>query len=86
MEGRLADEYLEEATRVCFTDEPPLLIDVSKLQSADTDGFAFLATMLDGGGRVEGLSENLAIRVSQLREGVGGVFVTNSLADMKGRT
>ena len=72
MVGRLAGEFLEEATRVCFTDEPPLLIDVSELQSADTDGLAFLATILDGGGMVEGLSEYLAIRVSHLREGPSG--------------
>ncbi len=72
MVGRLAGEVLEEAERVCLSAEPPLLIDASGLQSADTDGLAFLATILDGGGRVEGLSEYLAMRVHSLREGRGG--------------
>ncbi len=72
MVGRLAGEFLEEATRVCFTDEPPLLIDVSELQSADTDGLAFFVKILERGGRVEGLSEYLAMRVRSLREGRGG--------------
>jgi hypothetical protein len=54
MAGRLAGEVLEEAERVCFTDKPHLLIDARKLQGADADGIAFLATILDGGGRVEG--------------------------------
>ncbi len=68
MVGQLAGECLEEATRVCFSAEPPLLIDASGLQGADADGCAFLATILDGGGRVEGLSEYLSMRVDSLRE------------------
>ncbi len=72
MAGRLAGEVLEEARRVCLTDEPHLLIDTSELQSADADGVAFLATLLDGGGSVDGLSEYLAMRVRSLREGRGG--------------
>ena len=72
MAGRLAGEVVEEARRVCFTDKPHLLIDASELQSADADGVAFLATLLDGGGRVDGLSEYLAMRVRSLRERRGG--------------
>ena len=49
MAGRLAGESLKEATKVCFTDDPPQLIDASELRSADADGLAFLATILDGG-------------------------------------
>ena len=72
MAGRLAGEFLEEAERACISAEPPLPIDASELQSADMDGLAFLATILDGGGKVEGLSEYLTIRVSHLREGPRG--------------
>lgn len=70
--GRLAGDFLEEARRVCFTDKPHLLIDASELQSADADGVTFLATILDGGGRVEGLSEYIAMRVRSVREGRSG--------------
>ncbi len=72
MAGRLAGDQLEEARRVCLTDKPHLLIDASELQSADADGVAFLATILDGGGRVEGLSAYVAMRLRSLREGRGG--------------
>ena len=72
MAGRLAGDFLEEARRVCFTDKPHLLIDASELQSADADGIAFLAAILDGGGRVDGLSEYLSMRVASLREGRSG--------------
>ena len=71
IEGGLADEFLEEAERVCLPAQPPLLIDESELQSADANGLVLLATIIDGGGRVEGLSEYLAMRVSSLREGRG---------------
>ncbi len=72
MAGRLAGDQLEEVRRVCFSAESPLLIDASGLQGAAADGFAFLATILDGGGRVEGLSKYLSMRVSSLREGRSG--------------
>ncbi len=72
MVGRLAGEFLEEAERVCLSAEPPLLIDANALQSADTDGLAFFVKILERGGRVEGLSEYLAMRVRSLREGRGG--------------
>ena len=72
MAGRLACEFLKEAERVCLSVERPLLIDASGVQSADPDGLAFLAWILDGGGRVESLSEYLAMRVSRLREGPSG--------------
>ena len=68
MAGRLAGEFVGEAEQVCRPAEPPLRIDASELQSADADGVAFLATILDGGGRVEGLSKYLSMRVSSLRE------------------
>ncbi len=63
---------MEEARQVCFTDKPHLLLDASELSDADADGIAFLAAILDGGGRVDGLSEYLAMRVRSLREGRGG--------------
>ncbi len=72
MAGRLAGEVLEEAERVRLSAEPPLLIDARKLQGADADGIAFLAAILDGGGRVDGLSEYLSMRVASLREGRSG--------------
>ncbi len=72
MTGRLAGEVLEEAERVRLSVEPPVLIDARKLQGADADGIAFLAGILDGGGRVDGLSEYLSMRVASLREGRSG--------------
>ncbi len=67
--GHLACDGVEEAERVRLSAESPLLIDTSELQSADADGLAFLAKILDGGDGVEGLSEYLAMRVRYLREG-----------------
>ncbi len=72
MAGRLAGEFVGEAEQVCRPAEPPLRIDASELQSADADGVAFLATILDRGGRMEGLSEYLAMCVSSVREGRRG--------------
>ena len=72
MAGRLAYEFLGEAEQVCRPAEAPLRIDASELQSADADGVAFLATILDRGGRMEGLSEYLAMCVSSVREGRRG--------------
>ena len=72
MAGRLAGEFVGEAEQVCRPAEPPLRLDARQLQSADADGVAFLATILDGGGRVDGLSEYLAMRVASLREGRSG--------------
>ena len=66
--GRLADEFVSEAERVCLSAEAPLLIDATGLQDADADGFALLAKILAGGGRIEGLSTYLAMRIEALRE------------------
>jgi hypothetical protein len=69
--GRLADEFVGEAERVCLSAEAPLLIDATGLQEADADGIALLAKILAGGGRIEGLSRYLAMRVEALRERAG---------------
>ncbi len=69
--GRLADEFVSEAERVCPSAEAALLIDATELQEADADGLALLAKILAGGGRIEGLSKYLAMRVEALREGGG---------------
>ena len=69
--GRLANEPVSEAERVCLSAEAPLLIAATGLQEADADGFALLATILAGGGRIEGLSRYLAMRVEALRERSG---------------
>ena len=66
--GRLADELVSEAERVCLSAEAPLLIDATGLEEADADGLALLAKILAGGGRIEGLSTYLAMRVEALRE------------------
>ncbi len=66
--GRLADEFVSEAERVCLSAETPLLIEATRLQEADADGLAFLAKILAGGGRIEGLSRYLAMRVEALRQ------------------
>ena len=71
MAGRLAGEFLEEAERVCLSAEPPLEVDASGLLSADADGLVLLVKILDGGARVEGLSQYLAMRVRSLRVGAG---------------
>jgi ABC-type transporter Mla MlaB component len=68
MSGRLADEFVAEAKRVCSSAAAPLVIDVTELQHADTDGLALLATLIEGGARVENLSAYLAMRVAPLRE------------------
>jgi hypothetical protein len=49
--GRLADEFVGEAERVCLSAEAPLLIDATGLQEADADGIALLAKILAGGGQ-----------------------------------
>ncbi len=72
LSGQLAGEFVAEAERASLSAEPPLLIDASGLQSADADGLAFFVKILEGGGRVEGLPEYLAMRVSSLREGRSG--------------
>ncbi len=51
--GRLADELVSEAERVCLSAEAPLLIDATGLQEADSDGLALLAKILAGGRRIE---------------------------------
>ena len=66
--GRLGDEFVSEAERVCMSAEAPLLIDATGLQQADADGLALLAKILAEGGRIEGLSTYLAMRVEALRE------------------
>jgi len=66
--GRLAEKFVSEAERVCLSAEAPLLIDATGLQEADADGLALLAKFLAGGGRIEGLSTYLAMRVEALRE------------------
>ena len=66
--GRLADELVGEAERVCLSAEVPLLIDATGLQEANADGLALLAKILAGGGRIEGLSRYLAMRVEAIRE------------------
>ncbi len=66
--GRLAVESVSEAERVCLSGEAPLLIDATGLQEADADGLALLAKILERGGRIEGLSTYLALRVEALRE------------------
>lgn len=66
--GRLADEFVSEAERVCLSAEAPLLIDATGLQEADADGLAWLAKTLAGEGRIEGPSRYLAMRVEALRE------------------
>ncbi len=65
--GRLADEFVSEAERVCLSDAP-LLVDATGLQETDADGLALLAKILAGGGRIEGLSRYLAMHVEALRE------------------
>ncbi len=67
LSGRLADEFVAEARRVCFSAAEPLLVDATELQDADADGLALLVKILEGGARVEGLSEYLAMRVDALR-------------------
>lgn len=71
MAGRLTGEYLEEAERVCHSAEHPLLIDARELQGADASGLEFLVRVLDGGARLEGLSQYLAMRIRLLRERQG---------------
>ncbi len=66
--GRLADEFVSEAERVCLSSEAPLRIDASGLQEADADGLALLAKILAGGGRIEGLSTYLGMRFEALRD------------------
>ena len=68
LSGRLADEFVAEARRVCFSAAEPLLVDATELQDADADGFALLANLINEGARVEGLSGYLAMRVRTLRE------------------
>ena len=67
LSGQLAGEFVAEAERVCLSANPPLLIDASGLQSADADGLALFAKIIEGGGRVEGLSGYLAMRLAALR-------------------
>lgn len=71
LSGRLVGEFVAEAERVCLSAKPPLLIAAGRLQGADADGLALLMRILDGGGRVEGLSGYLALRLTNLR-GRGG--------------
>ncbi len=66
--GRLADEFVVEAERVCLSAEAPLLIDATELRGADADGLALLVKILEGGARIEGLSTYLAMRLEALRE------------------
>ncbi len=68
LSGRLADEFVTEARRVCFSAATPLLVDANELQDADADGFALLANLMNEGARVEGLSGYLAMRVRNLQE------------------
>ena len=65
LSGRLADEFVTEAERVCLSADASPVIDATELQEADSDG---LAKILAGGGRIEGLSKYLAMRVEALRE------------------
>ncbi len=65
--GRLAGEFVGEAERTCRSVETPRLIDATELQGADADGLAFLVKIIEDGGRVEGLSGYLAMRVDTLR-------------------
>ena len=67
LSGRLAGEFVAEAERASLSANPPLLIDASELQSADADGLALFAKILDDGGRVEGLSGYLVMRLAALR-------------------
>ena len=71
LSGRLADEFVAEAERVCFSAVAPLLIDTTELQDADADGLALLAKLIKGGARVEGLSGYLTMRLDKL-PGRGG--------------
>ncbi len=68
LSGRLTNEFVAEAKRVCFSAAPPLLIDATELQDADADGFALLADLVKEGARVEGLSGYLTMRVRAVRE------------------
>ena len=68
LSGRLADEFVTEAERVCLSADASPVIDATELQEADADGLALLAKILAGGGRIEGLSKYLAMRVEALRE------------------
>jgi len=68
LSGRLVDEFVREAERVCLSAEAPPMVDATELQEADADGLALLAKILAGGGRIEGLSKYLAMRVEALRE------------------
>ncbi len=65
--GRLAGEFVVEAEQVCRSVDGPLLVDATELQGVDADGLALLVEIIEGGGRVEGLSGYLAMRVDTLR-------------------
>jgi ABC-type transporter Mla MlaB component len=68
LSGRLADEFVAETKRACFSAVAPLQIDATELQDADADGLALLAKLIEGGARVEGLSGYLTVRLDTLRE------------------
>lgn len=67
LSGQLAGEFVAEAERAVLSAEPLLLIDASGLQSADDDGLALLVKIIEAGGRIEGLSGYLAMRLAAPR-------------------
>ncbi len=68
LSGYLVGEFVGEADRACAAASGRLVIDAIQLQSADADGFSWLAAALDQGVPVTGLSGYLVMRLSQLRE------------------
>jgi hypothetical protein len=67
LEGRLAEGFVSEAERVCFSAGLPLTIDATHLNDADADGIAWLVKVIRGGVRVQGLSGYLAERLEAQR-------------------
>ena len=68
LSGRLDDETVAEARKVCLSVESPLLIDATELQDAGAKGLSLLSELMTEGAQVEGLSGFLTIRVRTLRE------------------
>ncbi len=71
LSGYLVGEFVGVADRACAAADGPLVIDTSQLQSADADGFSWLAAAIDQGVQITGLSGYLVMRLSQLREQKG---------------
>ena len=68
LSGRLTDEFVAEAERVCVSAAPPLLIDATELQDAGADGLALLAKLTRDGAWVHGLSVYLTMCLRTVRE------------------